>query len=162
MSLETDFKAGSLDRGRFRFFPVVPGRLEFSIALRRLLLEEKPRIVAVELPGFLEPAYRKALARLPEMSVILYVDENDEDHATYVPVEPADPFTEALRTAEEIGAEVILLEPDTAERPHLPDSYPDSYAVRRIGFDRYIEAYRVWPQTGKTKEKKWMMKSLWM
>jgi hypothetical protein len=147
MSLETDFKAGSLDRGRFRFFPVVPGRLEFSIALRRLLLEEKPRIVAVELPGFLEPAYRKALARLPEMSVILYVDENDEDHATYVPVEPADPFTEALRTAEEIGAEVILLEPDTAERPHLPDSYPDSYAVRRIGFDRYIEAYRVWPQT---------------
>ena len=64
-----------------------------------------------------------------------------------MPVEPADPFTEALRTAEEIGAEVIFLEPDSLERPHLPDTYPDTYAIRRIGLERYIEAYRVWPQT---------------
>ncbi|HML17259.1 MAG TPA: hypothetical protein VK419_09540 [Bryobacteraceae bacterium] len=147
MSLEAEIKAGSLTRGRFRFFPVVPGRLEFSIELRRILLTEKPRIVAIELPGFLERTYRRAIARLPEMSVILYIDQDDEDRATYVPVEPADPFTEAMRTAEEIGAQVIFLEPDTAERPHLPDTYPDTYAIRRIGLDRYIEAYRVWPQT---------------
>ena len=62
-------------------------------------------------------------------------------------MEPADPFTEALRTAEEIGAEVIFLEPDTQERPHLHDQYPDTYAVQRIGLDRYIEGYRVWPQS---------------
>jgi len=147
MSLEAEIKAGSLTRGRFRFFPVVPGRLEFSIELRRILLTEKPRIVAIELPGFLERTYRRAIARLPQMSVILYIDQDDEDRATYVPVEPADPFTEAMRTAEEIGAQVIFLEPDTAERPHLPDTYPDTYAIRRIGLDRYIEAYRVWPQT---------------
>ena len=147
MSLEADVKAGSLTRGRFRFFPVVPGRVEFSIELRRVLLEEKPRIIAIELPEFLAPMYRRALDRLPQMSVILYIDEDDEDRATYAPVEPADPFVEALRTAEEIGAEVIFLEPDTAERPHLPDSYPDTYAIRRIGLDKYIESYRVWPQT---------------
>jgi len=63
-----------------------------------------------------------------------------------VPVEPCDPFVEALRTAEEIGAHVIFLEPDSAERPHLPDTYPDTYATRRIGIDPYIEAYRVYPQ----------------
>ena len=145
MSLEPEFNPGSLQRGRFRYFPVVPGRLEFAIELRRLLLTEKPPIVAVELPGFLEPTYRQALARLPEISVILYGSEEDE-RATYVPVEPADPFTEALRTAEEIGAEVIFLEPDSAERPHLHDTYPDTYAVRRVGLEKYIEAYRVWPQ----------------
>jgi hypothetical protein len=145
MSLEAEIKAGSLERGRFRYFPVVPGRLEFAIELRRLLLTEKPPIVAIELPGFLEETYRKALARLPEISVILYGSE-DDDRAIYVPVEPADPFTEALRTAEEIGAEVIFLEPDSAERPHLHDTYPDTYAVRRIGLEKYIEAYRVWPQ----------------
>src|SRR5258705_7155391 len=72
MSLETDIKLGSLERGKLRYFPVVPGRVEFAVALRRLLLAEKPQIVAVELPGFLEPAYRRALERLPEMSVILY------------------------------------------------------------------------------------------
>jgi hypothetical protein len=148
MSLETEIKAGSLERGRVRYFPVVPGRLEFAIELRRLLLAEMPPIVAVELPGFLAQSYTRALERLPEMSVILYSDETGEaDRIVYVPVEPVDPFTEALRTAEEIGAEVMLLEPDSAERPHLPDTYPDPYAVHRIGLDRYIEAYRVWPQT---------------
>src|SRR5580658_2377848 len=147
MSLEADIKAGSLERGRFSYFPVVPGRLEFSVELRRRLLAEKPPIIAVELPGFLAESYRNALARLPEMSVILYTDEADEERAVYVPVEPADPFTEALRTAEEIGAEVIFLEPDSLERPHLPDTYPDTYSIQRVGLDRYIEAYRVWPQT---------------
>ena len=95
----------------------------------------------------MQKAYTKALARLPEMSVILYSDETEEDRAIYVPVEPADPFTEALRTAEEIGAELIFLEPDSLDRPHLPDTYPDTYAIRRIGLEKYIEAYRVWPQT---------------
>ncbi len=147
MSLETEIKAGSLERGRIRYFPVVPGRVEFAIELRRLLLAERPPLVAVELPGFLAESYTRALARLPEMSVILYTDEAGEgDRAIYVPVEPVDPFTEAMRTAEEIGAEVILLEPDSADRPHLPDTYPDPYAVHRIGLDRYVEAYRVWPQ----------------
>ena len=148
MSLEAEIKAGSLERGRFRYVPVVPGRLEFSVELRRFLLSEKPPIVAIELPGFLAQTYARALARLPEMSVILYTDESDDEgRAVYVPVEPADPFVEALRTAQEIGAEVIFLEPDLRDRPHLPDTYPDTYAVRRIGLGRYIEAYRVWPQT---------------
>jgi hypothetical protein len=147
MSLETEIKAGGLDRGRLRYFPVVPGRLEFTVELRRLLLAERPAVVAVELPGFLAAPYQKALARLPQMSVVLYRDEaSEDDRAIFVPVEPCDAFVEALRTAEEIGAQVIFLEPDSAERPHLPDTYPDTYAVRRIGLDRYIEAYRVWPQ----------------
>src|SRR5579862_9961817 len=94
MSLETEIKAGSLERGRFRYFPVVPGRVEFAIALRRLLLAEKPAIVAVELPDFLAASYKRALQRLPEMTVILYTSDSkdEEDRAIYVPVEPADPF----------------------------------------------------------------------
>ena len=147
MSLETEIKSGGLDRGRFRYFPVVPGRLEFTVELRKLLLTERPAVVAVELPGFLAASYQRALARLPQMSVILYRDEaSEDDRAIFVPVEPCDAFVEALRTAEEIGAQVIFLEPDSAERPHLPDTYPDTYAIRRIGLDRYLEAYRVWPQ----------------
>src|SRR5580658_1733972 len=146
MSLESEIR--SLERGRFRYFPVVPGRVEFAAALRKLLLAEKPPIIAVELPGFLADKYKRALERLPELSVILYIPEthDDDNPAVYVPVEPADPFTEALRTAHELGSEILFLEPDSADRPHLPDTYPDTYAVRRIGLDKYIEAYRVWPQ----------------
>jgi hypothetical protein len=136
----------SLKRGNFTYFPVVPGRVEFSIELRREVLKQRPRIVAVELPGSLEDVYLQALARLPEMSVLLYADDNHEDSAVYVPVEPCDPFTEAVRTALEIDAEVVFIEPDFGDRPHLPDSYPDTYAIRHIGLEKYIEAYRVFPQ----------------
>ena len=137
---------GSLQRGRFTYFPAVPGRLEFAIEVRRAILRDKPQVVAVELPTTLRSAYLRAVERLPEISVILYSDEREEDRAIYVPVEPADPFTEAIRTAREIGAEIVFADPDAGERPHLPDDYPDPYALRHIPLEKYIEAYRLWPQ----------------
>lgn len=140
-------EAGSLKRGRFTYFPVVPGRLEFSVELRRYMMEHRPPIVAVELPGGLEEIYRKAVARLPEMSVILYPDREDDERAIYIPVEPADPFTEAVRTACELESQLLFLEPDHGDRPHLPEAYPDTYAIRRIGLDSYVEAYRLNPQS---------------
>ncbi len=137
---------GSLRRGRFTYFPVVPGKLEFAIEVRRAILRDKPQVVAVELPTTLRDSYLRAVERLPEMSVILYSDEKEEDRAVYVPVEPADPFTEAIRTAREIGAEILFADPDAGERPHLPDDYPDPYALRHIPLEKYVEAYRLWPQ----------------
>ncbi len=136
----------SLKRGNISYFPVVPGRAEFSAELRRLILRERPRIVAVELPGALEDSYLQALARMPEMSVIVFADPEDEERGVYVPVEPCDPFTEAVRTGLEIDAEIVFIEPDVTEKPHLPDVYPDSYSIPYIGLEKFIEAYRVYPQ----------------
>ena len=136
----------SLRRGNFTYFPVIPGKIEFSIELRRAILRDRPRIVAVELPGSLEDVYLQALARLPEMSVILFPDPRDPERAIYVPVEPCDPFTEAVRSGLEVDAEVIFIEPDSGDRPHLPDVYPDPYSIHYIGKEKYIEAYRVYPQ----------------
>lgn len=149
MSDEFDLKLpdfGSLRRGNLTYFPVVPGRLEFAIEVRRKILEERPSGVAVELPGWLQDVYLEAIARLPQISVIVYPDPSDEDRGIYVPVEPADPFTEAVRSATEIGARILFLEPSSGERPHLPDRYPDPYALKATGYDRYVEAYRVYPQ----------------
>ena len=137
---------GSLQRGRFTYFPVVPGKLEFAIEVRRAILRDKPRVIALELPTTLRDHYLRAVGRLPEMSVILYNDGQEEDRAIYVPVEPADPFTEAIRTGLETGAEIVFADPDAGERPHLPDEYPDSYALRHIPLEKYVEAYRLWPQ----------------
>jgi hypothetical protein len=152
----------SLERGRFSYLPVVPGRLEFSMEVRRRILTDRPDVVAIELPETLQHAYLDAIQRLPQISVIFYNDpvrrsqsnsprrgeDNDESDqaAIYVPVEPADPFVEAIRSAQEVGAEVVFADPDTGERPHLPDSYPDSYALTSIPLSRYVEAYRVYPQ----------------
>ena len=138
-------EAGSLRRGRFQYFPVAPGRLEFAVELRRAILARRPQVVAVELPGWLAGPYLRAVRRLPQISVIVYPDPADEERGIYVPVEPADPFTEAVRTALEIGAEVVFAEPDSGERPHLVEAYPDPYAIRTLGWDKYVELYRVHP-----------------
>ncbi|HSM78675.1 MAG TPA: hypothetical protein VLT57_13645 [Bryobacteraceae bacterium] len=137
---------GSLERGNFTYFPVVPGRLEFALELRRLLLERRPQIIAVELPGFLEEAYLEAAARLPEISAIVFEDPAHDDEGVYLIAEPCDPFLEAVRTGLETGTGIEFIEPDAVERPHLRGDYPDPYAIRRIGLRRYIEAYRVYPQ----------------
>jgi hypothetical protein len=150
MPAETDLPLpdpGSLQRGRFTYFPVVPGRLEFAIEVRRAILRDRPQVIALELPATLQQVWMRAAARLPGVSVIFYPDETGgEDQAVYLPVEPADPFTEAIRTGLETGAEIIFVDPDVGQRPHLKDAYPDSYAIRHIGLARYIEAYRVYPQ----------------
>jgi hypothetical protein len=147
---ETDLpipEAGSLERGRFSYFPVVPGRLEFAIEVRRAILAARPEVVALELPASLQAAWERGIGRLPEMSLIFYPEgDPGEEEATYVLVEPADPFTEAIRTGLEVGAEIVFADPEAAERPHLKDAYPDSYAIRHIGLERFVEAYRVYPQ----------------
>src|ERR1017187_7348120 len=129
--------AGSLTRGRFTYFPVVPGRLEFALEVRAAILRDRPEVVALELPVTLQAAWMRAVSRLPEISVIVYPDEDGgEDQAVYVPIEPSDPFTEAIRTGLEVGAEIVFADPDAGLRPHLKDAYPDPYAVRHIGSGR--------------------------
>jgi len=120
--------------------------MEFAIEVRRAILAARPDVIAVELPVRLREHYLQAVRRLPEMSVIFYASDDEEGRAVYVPVEPTDPFTEAIRTGLEIGAEILFADPDVGERPHLPDVYPDTYAISQIGIDRYVEAYRVYPQ----------------
>jgi hypothetical protein len=137
---------GSLRRGRFHYFPVAPGKLEFARAVRRVILEERPKVVALELPATLESVYLHAVKRLPQISVILYADQDDEDQAIYLPVEPSDPFVEALRTAREVYAQIVFLDPDANERPHVEDRYPDTYALNTISTEQYVEAYRLHPQ----------------
>jgi len=138
----------SLRRGRFRYFPAAPGRMEFAIAVRQALLRERPPVVAIELPAFLHTALYRAAARLPEVSALVYPDRLGEERESviYFVVEPADAFVEAFRTAHEIGAEVVLIDPAVGERPHLPDDYPDTFAITRLGVDKYLEQYRLFPQ----------------
>lgn len=150
MSHESDLPLpdpGALQRGKLRYFPVVPGRVEFSMAVRRTILQDRPSVVAVELPAWLQDSYLEAVARLPQISVVMYPDPDDDERAVYIPVEPADPFTEAVRSALETGAQIEFLEPSLHERPHLPDTYPDTYAIQAVGLERYVEAYRVYPQS---------------
>ena len=138
--------AGGLTRGTFTYFPVAPGRVEFAQAVRAQILKDQPAVVAVELPVTIEDAFLKAIDRLPAMSAIVYPDDLDDERNIYVMVEPTDPFTEAVRTAREIGAQVVFIDPAIGERPHLPDDYPDPYAIHYLGLEKYLDLYRLEPQ----------------
>ena len=142
--MQTSNDPGNLKRGRLHYVPVVSGRMEFAEEVRKTILTERPQVVAVELPATLESSFLRAVERLPELSIILYSAKADE--TVYVPVEITDPFIEAIRSAQEIGAEVFFVDPDVGDRPHLSDHYPDSYAVRRLGYASYVERYRIHPQ----------------
>src|SRR5262249_15240226 len=120
-------------------------RLEFAEEVRRAILSERPQVVAVELPATLESAYLRAVQRLPELSVLLY-EEPRQERSVYIPIEITDAFIEAIRSAQEIGAETFFVDPDVGQRPHLEDHYPDTYALRRIGHSKYVQMYRIYPQ----------------
>ncbi|NWF82483.1 MAG: hypothetical protein HXY18_01480 [Bryobacteraceae bacterium] len=136
----------SLVRGNLHYLPVVPGKLEFAMHIRRALMSLRPQVVAIELPGWLGPAYLEAVDRLPEITAVVYQEDSDSERGVYLIVEPTDACVEAARTAREIGAEIVFVEPDHIDRPHLPDLYPDAYSARRIGIEAYITQYRLQPQ----------------
>ena len=124
---------------------------------RRTAPRKARRRCASSCPSRCRQVYRRAVDRLPELSVIIYDDEGPKqsdpeqssnaqtDRAVYLPVEVTDPFVEALRTAKEIGAQTEFLDPDIGERPHVDESYPHPYALEQLGLEKYIGAYRVHP-----------------
>jgi hypothetical protein len=132
----------AVERDGLVLFPVLHYRMEFAWAVRREILARKPAAVGVELPDTLEPFVRRALVRLPRLSVILYPSRGQR---VYVPLEPTDPMLEALRTAGEIGIPSALLEPDLGEGPAYRQPYPDPYAAARVGLHAYVEACRQRP-----------------
>jgi hypothetical protein len=124
--------------------------MEFARHVRATLLAERPATVAVELPADLEHLYLRAVDRLPQMSVIAAFESSlslgaEEQDPIHLPVEPADPFIEALRTAREIEARILFLEPPSKQRPHIAGAYSAASSPDLIGAARYIELYRLHP-----------------
>ena len=140
---------GSLTRGRFTLFP--GGARAAGIrrrSARRRSCATGPRWSRVELPASLQHAYLRAVDaaagdvgdRLPRRD-----GERGPAPSTF-PSSPPTRSPKPSAPALEIGAEIVFVEPDAGERPHLTDAYPDPYAIRHIGLDTYVEAYRVYPQ----------------
>ncbi|MBW2107838.1 MAG: hypothetical protein JRI36_04110 [Deltaproteobacteria bacterium] len=120
--------------------PVVHYSVEFSDAVRDAFQRIRPDAVAVELPRSIQAVVEKGVRRLPELSVVLY--QNDQAETIYLPVEPTDPLTEAIRTAQETDVPVFFIDPDVDSYPASRDYIPDTYAVHRVGIEAYTELYR--------------------
>jgi hypothetical protein len=113
--------------------------MEFGDAVRDLFLRIKPDAVAVELPRSIQTVMEKGVRRLPELSVVLY--QNDKGETIYLPIEPADPLTEAVRSALEAQIPVHFVDLDLDTYPAYRDYVPDTYAARRVGIQAYYDIF---------------------
>ncbi|MGC8882255.1 MAG: hypothetical protein ACP5UT_05425 [Bryobacteraceae bacterium] len=130
-----------LRRGRWTFLPVVPRRIEFAALVRKRLCAMRPAVVAVELPWEYWPALISEVLSLPNFGAICTGPILGEVKDPAVLIEPGDALTEALRTANEIGARPELI--GSAVLPMLPQSdiYPDPAALEWIPYEKYVELY---------------------
>jgi hypothetical protein len=119
--------------------PVLHGRLELAVAVRQALEGTRPDCVAVELPETLREPVLRGVERLPLLSVVHY--QSSAGRPVYLPIEPADPAIEALRFGLERQLPVHLVDQDVDAYGRHAEPLPDPYAVKRLGHQRYCDAY---------------------
>ncbi len=121
------------------FVPIIHGRLEFAMAVIRHFARWQPDAVAVEYPKTLSEPLLKGLKRLPLLSVVLY-KEKDGTHV-YLPLEPTDGVVEAARLALAHDLPLYLVDRDLESMPQINETFPDPYAIQRVGHTAYCQAY---------------------
>jgi hypothetical protein len=131
-------------RDGVHILPVLHERLEFADLVRWAFERLRPEAVAVEIPSSLERVWRRAVDRLPWISVVLY--ENARDQTIYLPVQPADPMAEAARRAGEQGLPIACADLDVDGYADYRDPLPDSYAVLRLGLGEVYRAFDSLPR----------------
>jgi hypothetical protein len=122
---------------RLFLLPTLHQTLEFAVLVRRAFHLHRPATVAIELPHTIDEPFRRAVLRLPFLSVILYPDGAE---MVYLPIEPHEAMVEAARLALENGRELALIDRDDGTYPLTRERAPDPYAITRIGPAPYLTA----------------------
>ncbi|GAW68289.1 hypothetical protein GPEL0_01f4562 [Geoanaerobacter pelophilus] len=120
--------------GNVHALPILHYRMEFAQLVREAYELLKPDCIAIELPRTLEPQFLRAIARLPELSVLSY---QVTGQSVFLLVEPADPLIEGARLALENRIPLHLVDIDLDSYPSHDEQLPDSYAVQRIGLEPF-------------------------
>lgn len=127
-------------KGNIHALPVVHYRMEMAAQVKRAIDALQPDCVAVELPETLTLQALHAASRLPDISVIVAFDK--EQQPLYYLAEPCDPAFEALRSAAEAGKSAFCIDLDVDGYPDIQEAIPDTYAIQRIGLESFYELYK--------------------
>lgn len=122
-----------------RLVPILHNRMEFALEVRRQFNEFQPDHVAVEYPLTLREQLLKAVQRLPLLSVVHYREKDGT--FIYLTVEPTDGQVEAMRLALEKDIPIQFVDRDTEGYPLDRSSLPDPYAITKVGYFMYCQAY---------------------
>ncbi|MEW6347556.1 MAG: hypothetical protein AB1646_00715 [Thermodesulfobacteriota bacterium] len=111
-------------------------RVEFSVVVNRVIREENPDCICVELPSSLRREISVGLRQLPRHSVILY--QTAEKANAVLILEGSDGVQEAARSALERDIPLWFVDPLTMRHPAFGDRVPDAYFVDVIGQGRFF------------------------
>ena len=143
--------AAFMTAGNVHIVPVLRNRLAFAITVRRALAAlqairpwRSDDLIAIVLPPSVIDSLRTAIRRLPHVSLV-FLQVDDERGKEVLAVTPCDGMIEALRTADENGWPVELVDleisPGNLQRagclrdPEWPD---DTFALT-LGVERYLD-----------------------
>ncbi|MCA8989513.1 MAG: hypothetical protein KDA78_17830, partial [Planctomycetaceae bacterium] len=134
---------------KITLFPVVHGSGDFTIELRRIMLNQKFDALAVPLPQSFQQPVEQALQNLP-IAQIVYQQESYQSFssgseaelptATYVPIEPCQPVITALRFALQEHLPRYFIDPEVESFEVHSAVLPDPYAVKQLASPRFAAA----------------------
>lgn len=151
----------ALGEGLLQIVPVCHYKVEFARAVRRAISHYGPDKIAIELAPGLKESYLAAVARFPYLTTLalspapldaateqlaremdLSPDDLDElGGVVLLPVEPTDPFAEAVRTARELDKPVHFVDLQIGHYPSVWEPLPDPASLPAIGLQRFYEEY---------------------
>lgn len=135
---------------RVILLPVIHGSGDFTIEVRRFLLNHGCDCLAIPLPESFREPVEQAIEQLPQASIVIqpewpsHFPAGDDDDAStiasYVPIDPCQPVIAAIRfgLSERIPRRWIDLE--TASYEPLSAVLPDPYALKQARWDQFAAA----------------------
>lgn len=128
-----------IKKGNIFAVPIVHYNMEMASQVRLAFETIQPDCVAVELPETMQPFMLHAASRLPDLSVILTYNQNEDP--LYFLCEPCDGAFEAIRSAAENRLPAFCVDLDVDYYPDIREVIPDPYAAYKIGLKAYYEIY---------------------
>lgn len=121
-----------------RFVPCAHRRVTYAEHVRRATLEWRPDVIAVELPATLEPWILRGVARLPQISAVCWEESERPGQLSYLPIDPCDSMTEAVRLAHENDIPLALIDLDLPGLQERSRYMPDDLIIDKVGLEEFV------------------------
>ncbi|MEW4528221.1 hypothetical protein [Maioricimonas sp. JC845] len=143
---------------KITLLPVIHGSGDFSVAVRRLMLEQSFDCLAVPLPPSFQEDVETAIERLPSITAVIQSepretwstewtpdsDQEDDDEVippvSYVPIDPCQPVIAALRIALQERTPRAYIDLEVEQFDSRGTVLPDPYALKTVSLEQFSAA----------------------
>ncbi len=125
--------------------PVVHGSGDYTVAVRRVLLENEFDCLAVPLPASFQVQVESATLDLPNPGIVIqdpdeWSEQDDQPPVTFVPIDPCQPVIAAIRSSLEERRRIVFIDRETPDFIPHTTILPDTYALKRVAIERFSAA----------------------